>query len=482
MFDRSRAQRRNRGGDRSPRGCPSYQIRDSGSAHAAESPAQKTPKPPERYQLDKDYGFYSLVHDTFGKSHNYYVEWYEKGERQTRRRTLKTNDLVVATDTMSLIVRSGIEGDPKEILDAGTVVDIAGVLDEYEKSRGADLASAGQTHTAINHLKRHIGHIRVDAWKKSDFRQFEKEFLAEGYKKSYLSRICSVLRAALNAAEDDEIIARAPRIPEVCTDADKDAAPLRGRLMTTQEIAKLIDQAADLHFLEYLIGEINTGSRGVTILECDTHGIDWSYAIFELNPIGRVQTKKYRPIVRIPQTWKPWLEQAPLGPLISYNGEPVQSIKKAFRTARKNAGLKPDSDGVGVSTYSIRHSLGRFLEDCGVPLLERSILLGHTKIERKRSTERYSPTNCRGPLYLRKATRAIEKFVREINAFTEKWDLLIPHTTKPGYKHEPSPIAPPANFSESFEAKNFDEIGQASTADRGRSGEILPAATPDERS
>jgi hypothetical protein len=479
MFDRSRAQRRNRGGDRSPRGYPSYQVRDPGPAHAGESPAQKTPKPRERYQLDKDYGFYSLVHDTFGKSHNYYVEWYEKGKRQTRRRTLGTNDLVVAMDTMSLIVRSGIEGDPKEILDAGTVVDIAGVLDYYKKSTVPTLASAAQARAAIKHLKRHVGNIRVAAWTEQDSSDFEKNFLAEGYEKTYLSRVNSVLRAALNAAERKKKIAHAPTIPEVCTEDDQDAAPLKGRLMSTKEIAQLIDQAHDFHFLEYLIAEINTASRPISILESDTNSIDWSNSIFELNPPGRVQTKKYRPIVRVSKTWEPWLKQAPPGPLIIYNGQPVKSVKKAFRTARKAADLKPDSSGVEVNTYSIRHSIGRFLEKCGVPPMEISILLGHTKIDRKRITGRYSPLNFRSPNYLHEATQAIERFVHEINEHTKKWNLLIPYAIKPGYQQDAGQTCADAENSES---ENSGAAGKAPACDHFDVPEVLQVSTPDEGS
>ena len=116
-------------------------------------------------------------------------------------------------------------------------------------------------------------------------------------------------------------------------------------------------------------------------------------------PTGKAQTKKYRPTLKISKTWAPWLKQAPLGRLINRDGKPVKSVKKALRTARKAAGLKPDSSGVGVNTYSIRHSIGRYLEDCGVPTIEISIFFGHQKTDHKKKiSDRYSQTNPRAEL------------------------------------------------------------------------------------
>ena len=287
----------------------------------------------------------------------------------------------------------------------------------------------------------------------------------------------------MNEAEDDEKIRRAPKIPEVCSDADKDAAPLKGRLVTTKEIAQLFDEVNELHFLDYLIAEINTASRPVTTLESDTNQIDWTHNIFELNPPGRVQTKKYRPTVRISDTWRPWLQQAPPGRLITFNSKPVQSVKKAFRAARNAAGLKPDSSGIGVNSYSIRHSLARYLEACDVPPVEISILLGHAKIDRKKITDRYSPLNCRGPNFLREATAAIEKFVREINEHSTKWDLLSPYAKKPGYQEKKlSPKRRRTNGLGTVEPRSPDQAGEAPAADHVEGAIFSPVSTPDGRS
>ena len=73
-----------------------------------------------------------------------------------------------------------------------------------------------------------------------------------------------------------------------------------------------------------------------------------------------------------------------------------------------------------VTAYSIRHTLGRFLEERDVALIQRSILLGHQKTYAKRMTARYSPTNRNNPKYLDQANEAVEAFVKEINRYTKK--------------------------------------------------------------
>jgi hypothetical protein len=364
----------------------------------------------------------------------YYIGWYDKAARQTRRRTLNTVDTKLAMAEVERIDKSGFTGDPAFLLGVGVGVDIGRVLRAYQASReGAP--SADFNRVAIDkYLVPLIGHIEVTAWKKDDdFEQLQEAFLEQGHSLGYFSRVCAVLRAALRKAEDRKLIPHAPRIPEPMSAEDLDKAPLKGRVMTPAEIAALIDQIAEYHFLNYAIAGINSGGRQATILGADTTQIDWQYRLFNMNAPGRRQNKKYRPTIRIAATWEPWLKAVPQGRLITYRGNPVASLRTAFRKARDDAKLKPDAHGVAVTTYSLRHSLGRYLEECEVPAVERSLLLGHEKFFNKRTTERYSPLNPRNPSFLKAATEAIEKFVREINTHTKKWDLLVPYQTKPGY-------------------------------------------------
>ena len=310
--------------------------------------------PAKRYESVFEFDYYDLLKDC--ETAVYYIGWYDASARQTRRRSLHTTDRRHALETVDRIDKSGATGDPISMLNGR--IDIASVLRAYETAH-AGAASAEFNRVVIEkHLIPRIGHIEVSAWKrKQDFKQFEQAFLGQGHSLGYFSRICAVLRAALREAEDDERIPYAPRIPEPMTEQDRDDAPLKGRVMTPAEIARLIDQVDEHHFLNYLIAAINSGGRPVTIVEADTCQIDWTDFLFDTNAPGRRQTKKYRPTIRISATWEPWLKATPPGPLVAYRGKPVKSLKTAFRKARDAAGLQPDADGVHVTGYSLRHSL-----------------------------------------------------------------------------------------------------------------------------
>jgi hypothetical protein len=383
------------------------------------------------YELVEDYGFYWLMRDAI--SLIYYVFFYIAALRRVGKRSLRTSERKAAAKIMNRILHSGFEGDPIHLIAPPPRVDVATVLDAYRDAKSG-IASHEQIEIAGDHLKRALGRIEVEAWRRQHQRDFEASFLAAGHAKTHLSRVVGVLRAAFNHAEQEEMILRAPRIIDPCTDEDRDAAPLKGRLLSFDEIARLIDAVDTSHALDYFIGLVNSAARPVAICECDPAQIDWQLGIFDLNPPGRTQTKKRRPTIRVTQTWEPWLRGRPPGPLIRYNGQPVRSMKTAVRAARDAAALKPDAAGVHVNGYSIRHTLGRHFEDCDVPLIERSLWLGHIKTPKKKSTERYSPANPRNPDFLRRAAAAVEQFVREIDARTRKWDLLRPYTVKPGWK------------------------------------------------
>jgi hypothetical protein len=326
-------------------------------------------------------------------------------------------------------LRDDVHGDPIEALRESPMTTVAEALDYYQKKYGAKLRSSAAAQTAINHLKPVIGGRRFGSLRKQDFLDFAHNFQAAGHSLGYTSRVFSVARSAFNKAEEDGKIARAPLVPELRGQAEKDVEPLRGRNMTTAEIALLFDHNVEKHLMDFLVDEINSAARPEALLEAGTAQIDFAGGLIDLNPDGRKQTKKYRPILRISATWRPWLEAVAPGPLISYDGVAVASVKKAMQALVKRSGLKGR-----INATSIRHSIGRYMEDQGVPDKQISIFLGHEPVSRKRTTRRYSPTNPFHPDYLREATAAIECFVREINEHSRKWNLLKPFDLKPGWK------------------------------------------------
>jgi hypothetical protein len=152
-------------------------------------------------------------------------------------------------------------------------------------------------------------------------------------------------------------------------------------------------------------------------------------SLFDLNPPGREATKKGRPLLPIPATLRPWIENLPEGPIITYRGAAIAEADTAFTNAVRRSKI-----GKKANTYSIRHTLARYMRKQRVDLEEIGIYLGHGNHDPETETTLiYCPWE---PDYLINCRKAAEKFVREINRYTRKWDLLRPYAVKPSYVEE----------------------------------------------
>jgi len=180
----------------------------------------------------------------------------------------------------------------------------------------------------------------------------------------------------------------------------------RGRPLSVEEVVKLLECASD-HVWLTIILMIGTCGRPEAVFDLVGSRLDFKDRLIELNPVGRAQTKKYRPIVKMPDTLAVILDGAPDDHLVTFKGKPVKSIKRAWRNLRERAGLDDR-----VNPYSIRHTMARHLRASGVPMEETAMQLGH-KARSFRTTELYAPYD---PAYLSRATEAIELFFAELRA------------------------------------------------------------------
>ncbi|WP_366654325.1 tyrosine-type recombinase/integrase [Fodinicurvata sp. EGI_FJ10296] len=86
-----------------------------------------------------------------------------------------------------------------------------------------------------------------------------------------------------------------------------------------------------------------------------------------------------------------------IGPVLTFNGKPIKSVKKSFATACRNArliALTNDNDENGnaiytvdVSPHTLRHTCGTWQARKGVLLWEIAGYLGHAM---SRTTELYA--------------------------------------------------------------------------------------------
>jgi integrase len=144
-----------------------------------------------------------------------------------------------------------------------------------------------------------------------------------------------------------------------------------------------------------------TGARRRAILELQWPQVDLVRGVLDLNPPGRVQTKKRRPIVPIARPLLLALRRAHKRATTPYvieaNGRPVADVKTAFRSAASRAEV-PD-----CTSHTLRHTCGTWLAQAGVPLREIAGMLGHSEA---RTTELYAHHH---PDYMNNARRALER-------------------------------------------------------------------------
>ena len=291
------------------------------------------------------------------------------------------------------------------------------------------LPSAEAAGIACGILKREMGDKRLSALVLRDYDNFSDKLKAAGKAIGYVSRILSVLRSSANRALENKQTTVRLKVPEYQPRSKKKGLKKKGPLLTCQEIAAIIDEINDPHLLFLVMLLIHLGARVGALLDAVKAQIDLEQNLFDLNTPGRETTNKGRPELPIPVTLRPWLEDLPDGPLITYRGAAIAEADTGFNSAVDRSKI-----GKKANTYSIRHSLSRYMRKKRVDLEEIGIYLGHGNHNPETETTLiYCPWE---PDYLINCREAAESFVREINRDTRKWDLLTPYAVKPDYAED----------------------------------------------
>lgn len=221
----------------------------------------------------------------------------------------------------------------------------------------------------------------------------------KGQGNNTINRTLSVGKAAINRAWRRGVIEHAPAI--IMTKAA--ASPPKGRPLEMGEIAALIEATDSEHLIDFILWTLATSARPDAVLDMTWEQVDFGEALIQLNPEGRTQTTKRRPIVRLLEFMAEMYGMAHVeglrGPVVTFSSKRVKSIRSAWRAARAKAGLDDE-----VQPYSLRHTVARWLRKEGVPAWEVAAQLGHSMSQHS-MTERYAPYS---PDYLEGAVMAID--------------------------------------------------------------------------
>ena len=320
--------------------------------------------------------------------------WYDKRNRQTRRVSLGTADFQEASLTLANWVvendKEGAETRPDKVL-------IETVLLTYWLEHAQKLPSASTAWNGLAYWHEFWSGKTVAEITPHEQRRFRQWLAGKGIADGGIDRVLSDGRAALNRAVKWQELTDAPHIFELQTAEDKRSREPLGRPIVPKEMALLFDAANSRHMLAYLVIATNTLARPGAVLELRGAQYDGTHDRVDLNPPGRKQNKKHRPILAVTPTLKPWLQMVtiPTQRYVTYGRSPIKSITTAWEFLVKEAGLDER-----VTPYSIRHGMAREMRKRKVPKEQISIFLGHlpkTPMPRRRSTRLMNPNIVRKP-------------------------------------------------------------------------------------
>ncbi len=183
------------------------------------------------------------------------------------------------------------------------------------------------------------------------------------------------LRSALIWAEHEKWIDRAPWV-----ELPQKPEP-KNRWLTREEYAALKKGAVAPHVKLFIVLALQTAARTEALLQLTWDRTNEAY--LDLNVPGRERTRKGRARIPVNEVIREALTEArkvaTCDYVIEYGGEPVKSVKKAFKRAVERAGL------TGVSPHTLRHTAATWMAQDGVAMREIAGYLGHTD---SRTTER----------------------------------------------------------------------------------------------
>lgn len=282
-------------------------------------------------------------------------------------------------------------------------VTLAEVFKEYYDNHASKLRSAKTCQIMLRYwlefwLTASVADVR-DVPRQEEFRA---ALFAKGLRHNSVNRCLEIGRAAINRAKRRGVIAEAPNVLTLPTE---NLRPM-GRALSKQELRRLYWLgSSEPHFRLYILLALGTAGRPEAIIDLTWEQVDLDNGLIHLNPEGRRQTSKRRPIVRIPSPLVEALSalDRKTPKVIMFRGREFKRLVSVWDKAKTRAGLKGR-----VNAYSLRHSAASHLRAEGVPPWEVSAQLGH-KLEGYSMTERYTHLD---PSYLKASSEALGRLLR----------------------------------------------------------------------
>lgn len=296
---------------------------------------------------------------------------------RTSRLSLRTNDREIA-ERRFRDFRPEAPGDT-----------IAEIVQFYLDEKRGVARSFKSMETAWRAVKPTFGHLRPDQVTRLLCRQYAVKRRKDGVTDGTIIKDLGFLRSALKYSKrDGGALFDLPSTP-----------PPKDRYITKEEFDELLEKATLPHVRLFLILAWTTAGRASALLQLTWDRIDFQRGQIRLGT-GERGRKGRATIPMLPaarEALRVAHKVAETDHVIEWGGKPVKSMKRAFATAARLAGIED------ISPHVIRHSAAVAMAEKGVPMEEIGQFLGHTDLRvTYRIYARFSPG------YLKRAAAALE--------------------------------------------------------------------------
>lgn len=371
----------------------------------------------------------------------FYRYWYDDGSRRVKRKALPGATLEQAKEELIKILGNGAPSKK-----APSEVYLFDVLkhyqDFYAEPKGQkQLSSAARAAELILTAFKAIGissPMVADLTRTAQRRCWAH--ISETHKlvpKSIHTYMISV-RAAVNFAahpqvikvdgKDHEVQLLDGTVPVFCNEEEiadhvgGDVSKPRDYIPTYQDLGRWIDAIKEEDDFRFVMIMLNTCARNEAIFDLRiSEQVNFEYGTIDLNPPGRRQTRKRRPVIRMTTNLAGWFEHwGDDKPIKGYQDVVEKRLNKLGKPivdtdGKEHSGLHMPE----MTCYTLRHFMATNMRRASFPVSkeQRSKWLGHAVKEGSKTTDWYETFD---PDYLEQPMRATDEILRKLQKHTRK--------------------------------------------------------------
>jgi integrase len=221
---------------------------------------------------------------------------------------------------------------------------------------------------------------------------------------------------------------------EIAEHIGGDVSKPRDYIPTYAELGRWIDAIEEEDDFRFVMIMLNTCARNEAIFDLDiSKQANHEFGTLDLNPVGRRQTKKRRPVIRMTTNLQAWFQYwGDDKPIRQYQDTVEKRLNKMGKPTVDEEGEVTDI-GLGMpemTCYTLRHFMATNMRRASFPVSkeQRSKWLGHSVNEGSKTTDWYEKFD---PDYLEQPMRATEEIIAKLQKHTKR-KLFAPKTKAAG--------------------------------------------------